>query len=663
MEKGAFVLLLLRNKTRIVTSTRSTSASRHSTHQTRRKWSSRSCSMSSKPPKTSRFPPIDAVNPVWTINHWEDPLTKLGNQFQNDRVTIRDDQPLQLLVQFFKEHHVMGLAIERNVDWMVGMELVLDSHALTGLAGLGNLMIQNFAVRFRSAEWLRPNATLNTIRFMATNMTGFILDSSTEIETDVLFKDSTMDTFPASLLLIRRPPQHLIIENCNITKPVTMSRKMLGVLQNISTTFSGNTVGELGSSSSSSFGSGLQCVDTAMIGDIKICVIDNTMKAALPLPGSKPRPLDKPTVAPFDDKGTVKSSSQLTSVLVATACIVGGALLVVGFIFMRRRQPQTDDQPIPSPHTGTRGSNPFYGNGDLDPEADIEALAVCHVDAKPRNSEQESNKPAFGSVDLGEHSVKPDVKLGAKGLWRCDLRGTLVIAKRVHLATLRDQGFDIKSTVAKLETLRHPNITKFIGVCAKGRDDVMLVTEFMAKGSLRSILAQHDSSLSWEKIICMMHQAASSLAYVHSSDRIITTKDYLCDSDFNCKLDILNYADLPLDHAPADLTFGAGGIAYYPPEVLRGDALTPAGIVYALGVIMCELTRRGLLHEEVVDEMGTALGEIHIMKEVLAGRLAPEPARDSPEELQVLIQSCTAFNPNERPSIEDVVRALDALLT
>ncbi|KAJ0398246.1 hypothetical protein P43SY_000346 [Pythium insidiosum] len=111
------------------------------------------------------FPPIDAVNPVWTVNRWEDPLAKLGNQFRNDGMNVSDDQPLQLLVQFVDKHYVMGLALEMNVGWKFGMELVLDEQSLSGLDGLGNLMITNFAIKIKSGKWLRQNATINTINF------------------------------------------------------------------------------------------------------------------------------------------------------------------------------------------------------------------------------------------------------------------------------------------------------------------------------------------------------------------------------------------------------------------------------------------------------------------------------------------------------------------
>lgn len=67
--------------------------------------------------------------------------------------------------------------------------------------------------------------------------------------------------------------------------------------------------------------------------------------------------------------------------------------------------------------------------------------------------------------------------------------------------------------------LRHPNIVQFMGLC-KHNSEVFIVTEFISRGDLRTILKDEATPLPWKLRLKMAVGAAMALTYLHSKDLI-----------------------------------------------------------------------------------------------------------------------------------------------
>nr|XP_027123728.1 probable serine/threonine-protein kinase PIX13 isoform X2 [Coffea arabica] len=82
-------------------------------------------------------------------------------------------------------------------------------------------------------------------------------------------------------------------------------------------------------------------------------------------------------------------------------------------------------------------------------------------------------------------------------------------------------GFGIwKSVLNTLGRLSHPNVTKLLGYCSKN-NKLLLVYEFMQKGSLENHLFRRDSAvqpLPWNIRFEILIGAARGLAFLHASE-------------------------------------------------------------------------------------------------------------------------------------------------
>ena len=75
-----------------------------------------------------------------------------------------------------------------------------------------------------------------------------------------------------------------------------------------------------------------------------------------------------------------------------------------------------------------------------------------------------------------------------------------------------------------MEALRHPNIVMFLGACTKP-PNLAIVLEYCNRGSLWSVLQNHDIQLSWEDRRRMALDAARGVNYLHSFPTPVLHRD------------------------------------------------------------------------------------------------------------------------------------------
>ncbi|KAI7749795.1 hypothetical protein M8C21_012153, partial [Ambrosia artemisiifolia] len=228
-----------------------------------------------------------------------------------------------------------------------------------------------------------------------------------------------------------------------------------------------------------------------------------------------------------------------------------------------------------------------------------------------------------------------------------------------------------------LGQLNHPNLVKLIGYCIED-DHRMLVYEFMPRGSLENHLFRRSSyfqPLSWNLRIKVALGAAKGLAFLHSPEAKVIYRDFkssniLIDSNYNAKLSDFGLAkDGPVDGKSHVSTRVMGTYGYAAPEYMATGHLTTRSDIYSFGVVLLEiLTGRRcidknrpngeqILVEFVKPYLTSKRRILYIMDPRLAGQYSPNVAMRA----AMLATKCLLKEPKQRPTADEVVKALEQL--
>jgi tRNA A-37 threonylcarbamoyl transferase component Bud32 len=260
----------------------------------------------------------------------------------------------------------------------------------------------------------------------------------------------------------------------------------------------------------------------------------------------------------------------------------------------------------------------------------------------------------YGEIVLGERVGKGSYGEVFKGTWR----GTEVAVKKLpyYFEQLEDreqqktflEGFIQETQLMK--TLHHPNVIQLFASFT--HPEVMIVMEFMARGSLYQILHDKSVDLSWDLRRQILLDAARGMTYLHKSQPVIVHRDLkshnlLVGEHWRCKV-----SDFGLSRmlTAMDTMTSCGTPSWTAPEVLRGEKYTEKCDVYSFGIVLWECVTRmtpheGIPHFQVVFQVGTQ-------------GLRPEIPGDTPHHWGRLTADCWAEDPDARPSFEEILDRL-----
>ncbi|XP_038683635.1 L-type lectin-domain containing receptor kinase IX.1-like [Tripterygium wilfordii] len=256
---------------------------------------------------------------------------------------------------------------------------------------------------------------------------------------------------------------------------------------------------------------------------------------------------------------------------------VGGSLLVVGLVFVwfaatpRQRNADEDQDDhvlhdfIKDEHDSGRGPKKF--------SYDELAHATNNF-----NEEAKLGEGGFGGVykgflgDLNSYVAVKRISSGSK-------QGVKEFAAEVNI----------------ISRLRHRNLVKLIGWCHE-RKELLLVYEYMPKGSLYSHLFQENSSLTWKVRYKIARGLALGLLYLHEEldqcvvHRDIKSSNIMLDSNFNAKLGDFGLARLVDHEKGSQTTILAGTMGYMAPECATTGKASRETDVYSFGIVALEIS-------------------------------------------------------------------------
>ncbi|KAI3454618.1 hypothetical protein Pfo_011281 [Paulownia fortunei] len=242
---------------------------------------------------------------------------------------------------------------------------------------------------------------------------------------------------------------------------------------------------------------------------------------------------------------------------------------------------------------------------------------------------------------------------------------------RMVMNDCSDQVFERELEI--LGSVKHINLVNLRGYCRLPTAK-LLIYDYLAMGSLDDFLHDNlsaDRSLNWNARLRIAIGSARGIAYLHHDcspkivHRDIKSSNILLDENLDPHVSDFGLAKLLVDEDSHVTTVVAGTFGYLAPEYLQSGRATEKSDVYSFGVLLLELVtgkrptdpsfvKRGL---NVVGWMNTLLRENRL--EDVVDKRCTDAEVETVEVLVEIAARCTDANPDDRPSMQQVLQFLE----
>ncbi|CAG8617419.1 9024_t:CDS:2 [Ambispora leptoticha] len=245
-------------------------------------------------------------------------------------------------------------------------------------------------------------------------------------------------------------------------------------------------------------------------------------------------------------------------------------------------------------------------------------------------------------------------------LAKCNLISEEIVLKKIQKCHIKEKDSlfaFIKELKIHSNLDQHVNIISLYGISEK-KNSYFLVMQYANNGTLCKFLKEKCDTLDWAKKLSLAKQMADGIQYLHSckiihrdlhSKNILIHDGQIKISDFNLSKDINS---LPTNNSEI-----LGATPYIDPKMFIDTKYKKdqKSDIYSLGVLFWEVS-------SCRAPFAGHSNHVALMSEIIKG-VRENPHVDTPLEYVNLYVDCWQFEPQARPSINEVRNRLEKILT
>ncbi|RRT73320.1 hypothetical protein B296_00006284 [Ensete ventricosum] len=267
-------------------------------------------------------------------------------------------------------------------------------------------------------------------------------------------------------------------------------------------------------------------------------------------------------------------------------------------------------------------------------------------------------------------------KLGEGGFgavyWGRTSKGVEIAVKRLKAMTAKAE-MEFAIEVEILARVRHKNLLSLRGFSA-GKKERLIVYDYMPNNSLHSHLHGRRSAellLDWRTRTRIAIGAAEGLAYLHHEasphiiHRDIKAGNVLLDADFCAKVADFGFGKLIPEGVSHMTTRVKGTLGYLAPEYAMFGKVSESCDVYSFGILLLEIVSARKPIEKLpggdmrdIVQWASLLAAKGAWGRIADPRLGGNFKQDELQDAVVIAFRCTDLNPENRPTMKEVVALL-----
>ncbi|CAI5723650.1 hypothetical protein KXD40_000687 [Peronospora effusa] len=363
---------------------------------------------------------------------------------------------------------------------------------------------------------------------------------------------------------------------------------------------------------------------------------------------------DRPELGDAGSNDNVTSSGLSTGALAAIIVVVVVIAMTLGFLLFRMYKKRK---------AANSSSQKNEATATLMSKSDVDKGSFISNDVFLRN------------FRLPQSTVALVKSVGTGRLWMGEYNGGKVVVKRVESEVTDSHVTKALMAQARtFATISHPNITNLVGVTWLAGTDFAVVTEFMGKSNLKTVLTNKDVGLDVRTKLQMCNDVALALAYLHETEqnmcaKQLSSRKVLVNKNMECKLSLFecvpSSAKTGGPSSAVQYSYGMGELVWLPPEVITRSSPMNARTnnIYAFGVLISEIFTRASPYQSLIEEMGNTMSDVELAKRVRRqDPLEPHENRQeylaAPAIVRQLVEQCLSYAPLSRPTAKEIVDIL-----